>query len=79
MDERQNGNSGREVSAFVARESYNLGLTYTVCASGVDAAIKMRPRANELGEIGQEFEARWNDFFENAPDKPVVWMKGSPR
>ncbi|PPQ90241.1 hypothetical protein CVT25_013000 [Psilocybe cyanescens] len=48
-------------------------------SNGVDAAIKLRPREDELHELGPEFESRWKEFFEKKPDKPIVWMKGSPR
>ena len=34
---------------------------------GVDAAIKTRPRESKLGEIGQEFEAQWKDYFKMYP------------
>ncbi|KJA13768.1 GMC oxidoreductase [Hypholoma sublateritium FD-334 SS-4] len=60
-------------------ERWNKDGTGILGSNGVDAAIKMRPREDELGEIGPEFATRWKDFFENAPDKPIVWMKGSPR
>lgn len=52
---------------------------FTYYASGVDAAIKLRPREDEVHELGPEFQSRWRDFFANKPDKPIVWMKGSPR
>ncbi|KXN88650.1 Alcohol oxidase [Leucoagaricus sp. SymC.cos] len=48
-------------------------------SNGVDAAIKLRPREDELHELGPEFQLRWKEFFANKPDKPIVWMKGSPR
>lgn len=53
--------------------------TFTYSSSGVDAAIKLRPCEDEVHELGPEFQSRWRDFFANKPDKPVVWMKGSPR
>ena len=40
--------------------------------SGMDAGIKLRPNAEELEEIGPEFENRWKTYFANAPDKPVM-------
>ncbi|KXN81084.1 Alcohol oxidase [Leucoagaricus sp. SymC.cos] len=52
---------------------------FTCYSSGVDAAIKLRPREDELHELGPEFQLRWKEFFANKPDKPIVWMKGSPR
>lgn len=42
--------------------------------SGLDAGGKLRPNAAELKELGPEFEARWKNYFENAPDKPVIWI-----
>ncbi|KAF8955191.1 GMC oxidoreductase-domain-containing protein [Flammula alnicola] len=48
-------------------------------SNGVDAGIKLRPREDELHELGPEFQSRWRDFFHNKPDKPILWMKGSPR
>ena len=38
----------------------------------MDAGIKLRPNAEELEEIGPEFENRWKTYFANAPDKPVM-------
>jgi alcohol oxidase len=43
-----------------------------VSSSAVDAGIKLRPNAEELEEIGPEFENRWKTYFANAPDKPVM-------
>ncbi|KAF8071781.1 GMC oxidoreductase-domain-containing protein [Lyophyllum atratum] len=42
--------------------------------NGLDAGIKIRPNAEDLKEIGRDFEARWKSYFENAPDKPVMWI-----
>ncbi|KAJ6574745.1 GMC oxidoreductase-domain-containing protein [Mycena capillaripes] len=42
--------------------------------NGLDAGGKLRPTAAELEELGPEFEARWKSYFENAPDKPVIWV-----
>ncbi|KAF7340007.1 GMC oxidoreductase [Mycena venus] len=42
--------------------------------NGLDAGGKLRPNAQELKELGPEFEARWNSYFKNAPDKPVIWV-----
>lgn len=43
-------------------------------ASSIDGGIKYRPTAEELAEIGPAFTKRWNEYFANAPDKPVVWI-----
>jgi len=40
--------------------------------SSVDAGIKMRPNATELAAMSPEFDERWNSYFANTPDKPVV-------
>jgi hypothetical protein len=42
--------------------------------SGLDAGIKMRPTPQDLKELGPAFEHRWKTYFENAPDKPVIWV-----
>lgn len=42
--------------------------------SALDAGIKMRPNAKDLEEIGPIFGKRWQGYFANAPDKPVVWL-----
>jgi len=42
--------------------------------NGIDAGIKIRPNEDDLREIGPEFTARWKNYFENAPDKPVMWI-----
>ncbi|KAK7464324.1 hypothetical protein VKT23_006492 [Stygiomarasmius scandens] len=42
--------------------------------NGMDVAGKIRPTEDELREMGPEFQQRWKDYFENAPDKPVLWM-----
>ncbi|PFH48754.1 GMC oxidoreductase [Amanita thiersii Skay4041] len=42
--------------------------------NSIDAGIKMRPNAEDLRVIGPEFEQRWNEYFANTPDKPVMWI-----
>jgi alcohol oxidase len=42
--------------------------------SGVDAGIKYRPTPAELEEIGPDFKKRWEEYFANKGDKPVIWM-----
>ncbi|KAJ7745758.1 GMC oxidoreductase-domain-containing protein [Mycena metata] len=41
--------------------------------NGLDAGIKFRPNAEELKELGPDFASRWETYFKNAPDKPVIW------
>ncbi|KAI0070144.1 alcohol oxidase [Panus rudis PR-1116 ss-1] len=45
-----------------------------MATNGLDAGIKIRPNAEELADIGPAFQKRWNEFFANAPDKPVLWL-----
>ncbi|KIY51711.1 alcohol oxidase [Fistulina hepatica ATCC 64428] len=42
--------------------------------NGLDAGIKMRPKSKDLEELGPEFSERWKEYFESAPDKPVMWL-----
>ncbi|KNZ75224.1 Alcohol oxidase [Termitomyces sp. J132] len=42
--------------------------------NGLDAGVKLRPNADDLKELGPHFEPRWKTYFENAPDKPVMWL-----
>ncbi|KAJ7275401.1 GMC oxidoreductase-domain-containing protein [Mycena haematopus] len=42
--------------------------------NGVDAGGKLRPNAEDLKELGSDFEGRWKSYFENAPDKPIIWI-----
>ncbi|KAJ7045930.1 GMC oxidoreductase-domain-containing protein [Mycena alexandri] len=48
--------------------------TGLMAANGVDAAIKMRPRPDELAELGPDFTEYWNATFANKPDKPLFWL-----
>ncbi|KAJ3828239.1 hypothetical protein F5880DRAFT_1472940 [Lentinula raphanica] len=40
--------------------------------NSVDAGVKLRPTPKELGEIGPAFRSAWQEFYANAPDKPVA-------
>ncbi|KAK7688556.1 hypothetical protein QCA50_008094 [Cerrena zonata] len=42
--------------------------------NGIDAGIKLRPSKEEIKQIGPAFSKKWNDFYANAPDKPVIWL-----
>ncbi|KAK0202268.1 GMC oxidoreductase-domain-containing protein [Desarmillaria ectypa] len=42
--------------------------------NGVDACIKIRPREDELEELGPDFEEYWKKNFADKPDKPLFWM-----
>ena len=48
-------------------------------SSGLDAGIKLRPREDELHELGPDFQSRWNDYFANKPDKPILCMIAASR
>ncbi|KAJ7452732.1 GMC oxidoreductase-domain-containing protein [Mycena galericulata] len=43
-----------------------------LASNGIDAAIRIRPNAQDLEELGPAFRKRWNDFFSTAPDKPIA-------
>ncbi|KAJ4467035.1 GMC oxidoreductase-domain-containing protein [Lentinula aciculospora] len=46
-----------------------------LAANGMDAGIKIRPIGDEdFEDLGPDFEKRWNEYFVNAPDKPVIWF-----
>ncbi|KAI5836378.1 alcohol oxidase-like protein [Schizophyllum commune Tattone D] len=40
--------------------------------NGIDAGIKIRPTAAERATMGPAFAAYWDEFFEHAPDKPLL-------
>ncbi|KAJ7031361.1 GMC oxidoreductase-domain-containing protein [Mycena alexandri] len=42
--------------------------------NGIEAGIKIRPNAQDLEVLGPTFSKRWQDFFANQPDKPVMWV-----
>ncbi|TFK69859.1 alcohol oxidase [Pluteus cervinus] len=42
--------------------------------NGVDAGIKLRPDEGDIQAMGPAFKKRWEDYFANAPDKPVAWL-----
>ncbi|KAH9921137.1 GMC oxidoreductase-domain-containing protein [Fomitopsis serialis] len=41
--------------------------------NGIDAAGKLRPFPDELELIGPQFRERWETYFKDVPDKPVIW------
>ncbi|KAJ6617578.1 GMC oxidoreductase-domain-containing protein [Mycena sp. CBHHK59/15] len=49
-----------------------------MATNGIDVAIKMRPRPEELAEIGPGFMKYWNDVFEHKPDKPLFLLGPFP-
>ncbi|EJD00303.1 alcohol oxidase [Fomitiporia mediterranea MF3/22] len=38
-----------------------------------DAGFKIRPTEEELKEMGTEFNERWNQYFKDKPDKPIMY------
>lgn len=44
-----------------------------VYPSAYDVALKLRPNANDLEELGPEFSTRWK-FFESNPDKSIALL-----
>lgn len=36
--------------------------------------MKLRPDAEELKAIGPEFTKRWEEYFADAPDKPIMYI-----
>jgi len=39
----------------------------------IDAGFKIRPTEEELKEMGPEFNALWDKYFKDKPDKPVMF------
>ncbi|KAJ6552459.1 GMC oxidoreductase-domain-containing protein, partial [Mycena vulgaris] len=46
--------------------------------NGIESCIKIRPRPEELAELGPEFTDYWNSVLANKPDKPLFWITVSP-
>lgn len=42
--------------------------------SGIDAGGKLRPSVEELEDIGPHFKQRWEEYFQDASDKPVIFL-----
>ncbi|KAJ3508126.1 hypothetical protein NLJ89_g5925 [Agrocybe chaxingu] len=42
-------------------------------SNAIDAGFKIRPTAAELKEMGPEFNALWDKYFKDKPDKPVMF------
>ncbi|KAJ7508943.1 GMC oxidoreductase-domain-containing protein [Mycena galericulata] len=47
--------------------------TGLLAANGMDAGIKLRPNAQDLGELTPLFTERWKTFYAEAPDKPLAY------
>ena len=75
MEEGWNWTFGKQVRRLILTHN-NIFMSDS---SGVDSGIKLRPREDELHELGPEFQSRWKDYFANKPDKPIVWMGGGSK
>jgi len=42
-------------------------------SNAIDAGFKIRPSEEELKEMGPEFNALWDKYFKDKPDKPVMF------
>ncbi|KAF5375974.1 hypothetical protein D9757_009477 [Collybiopsis confluens] len=42
-------------------------------SNAIDAGFKIRPTEEELKEMGPEFNALWDTYFKDKPDKPVMF------
>ncbi|KAG1760148.1 GMC oxidoreductase-domain-containing protein [Suillus occidentalis] len=42
-------------------------------SNAIDAGFKIRPSKEELKEMGPEFNALWDKYFKDKPDKPVMF------
>ncbi|KAJ7455243.1 GMC oxidoreductase-domain-containing protein [Mycena galericulata] len=45
-----------------------------MATNGIEVGIKIRPNAKDLEILGPSFAGRWQEFFVNKPDKPVMWI-----
>ncbi|KAJ6556731.1 GMC oxidoreductase-domain-containing protein [Mycena vulgaris] len=46
--------------------------------NGIESCIKIRPRPEELPELGPDFTNYWNSVLANKPEKPLSWITVSP-
>ncbi|KAH7909067.1 GMC oxidoreductase-domain-containing protein [Hygrophoropsis aurantiaca] len=44
-----------------------------LASNAIDAGFKIRPTEEELKEMGPEFNALWDKYFKDKPDKPVMF------
>lgn len=54
-----------------ALEDYKSGKGQ-IATNYIDAGGKVRPTQSELSSMGPEFQTLWKDFYEQAPDKPLL-------
>lgn len=65
---------GDPATVSLHAEQWRKDGTGLFATNGIDAGIKHRPNEKDLKIIGPTFTERWNNFFSNAPDKPVMWI-----
>ncbi|KAK7033325.1 GMC-OxRdtase-N domain-containing protein [Favolaschia claudopus] len=71
MDDIWHG-SDEVVKAFEDRWLSDTQDKGNMAHNGIEAGIKLRPTATDLKVLGPTFTNRWNEFFANRRDKPVV-------
>ncbi|KAF9004050.1 hypothetical protein BDQ17DRAFT_1325916 [Cyathus striatus] len=62
--------SEEEIEPYV--NQWKANGTGLMAHNAYDAGVKLRPTEKELQELGPEFSERWNTYFRDAPDKPVM-------
>ncbi|OCH90856.1 alcohol oxidase [Obba rivulosa] len=45
-----------------------------MASNALDAGVKIRPSPEELKAVGPDFAPRWQEYFADAPDKPIMWL-----
>ncbi|KAK0500276.1 GMC oxidoreductase-domain-containing protein [Armillaria luteobubalina] len=63
-----------DIASSVHAEQWQKDGTGLMASNGIDAGIKMRPTERDLKVLGPTFTKQWNEFFLDAPDKPVMWI-----
>ncbi|KAJ7060584.1 GMC oxidoreductase-domain-containing protein [Mycena amicta] len=57
----------------VQRELFQEWEKARLSSNAIDAGFKIRPTEAELKEMGPEFNALWDTYFKDKPDKPVMF------
>ncbi|KAJ7606649.1 hypothetical protein FB45DRAFT_1068331 [Roridomyces roridus] len=55
-----------------AQQQWNADGSGLLSSNAIDAAIKLRPHPDELGELGPDFMEYWNEKFADKPDRPLL-------
>ncbi|KAJ3982183.1 GMC oxidoreductase-domain-containing protein [Lentinula detonsa] len=64
--------SGDEEAIKPHLKEWEEGGSGLLAHNSIDAGIKLRPTSEELEELGPAFKQLWEDFYVDAPDKPVA-------